>query len=321
MNNPLTVLPDQATEVLISATGLACQQINAFASEVFRTRGGRVGSGMGTLLEALWGYYANRTLLEHGPFAGKIEIAWLANHEYNDFACLVTDQLWNARLKQGELLRIEAKSMNMGADESKGHFDELYNKLGTWDLLLVLVWGWKPVDEYRVSPQIIDHFIGNAKAIALLRDQLHIARGGNFVDRNNCPDGCSTENCRHDGEPLNASGKRERLWGPESLRPAKASYAANFGGLVRMLKTNSDSARAIIRKIRAENDDAHRYISFIHRNYPNEEKNQYRQSEWAWLAKQLGLGTSGLSSDLIYSQIRAQPNYQDALRSLFDPTP
>jgi hypothetical protein len=312
MNNPLIILPDQAAEVLVSATGLACQQINAFASEVFRTRGGRVGSGMGTLLEALWGYYVNRTLLEHGPFAGKIEIAWLADHEYNDFACLVTDQLWNARLKEGELLRIEAKSMNMGADESKGHFDELYNNLGEWDLLLVLVWGWKAVDEYRVSPQINDYFIGNARSIALLRDQLHIARGGTFVDRNNCPD----------GEPLNASGKRERLWGPESLRPsAKVSYAANFGGLVRMLKTNSDSARIVIRKIRAENDDVHRYISFIHRNYPNEERNQYRQSEWTLVANQLGLVTTGLSADLIYSQIRAQPNYQDTLRSLFYSTP
>ena len=41
---------------------------------------------MGTLLEALWGYYVNQVLLNEGGEAAACEIGWLAGHEYNDFA-------------------------------------------------------------------------------------------------------------------------------------------------------------------------------------------------------------------------------------------
>ena len=52
-------------------------------------------------------------------------MGWLAEHEYNDYACLEMDCEWNPKTREGEFFRIEAKSMNLDADESKGHFDEL----------------------------------------------------------------------------------------------------------------------------------------------------------------------------------------------------
>jgi hypothetical protein len=143
---------------------------------------------MGGLLEALWGYYINQALLKIGDEAAECEIAWLSDHEYNDFACILRDQNWLSATRIGELFRIEAKSMNSGVDESKGHFDELVVHLQEWDLLLVLIWSWDVADEFRVYPHIRDFFIGRVVPIALLRDRLHIARGGTFVSRVNCPD-------------------------------------------------------------------------------------------------------------------------------------
>jgi len=190
----------------------ACRKMNAFSSEVLRTRGGRIGSGMGALLEALWGYMMNQALSENGH---DLEIAWFANNQYNDFACLEKTASWDEKNRVGELFRIEAKSMNVGADESKAHFDVLHNELHEYDSLLILVWEWKNIDANCFSPQIIDAFFDIAKPIILLRDELHIARGGSFVDADTCPDGCSPNDCLHHGEPLNAAGKRERIGGPE----------------------------------------------------------------------------------------------------------
>jgi hypothetical protein len=128
------------------------------------------------------------------------------------------------------------------------------------------------------------------------------------------------EVCKHHGEPLNASGKRERLSGPESTRPsAKVSYAANFGGLVRMLKTNSEAARRIFREVRATDSVAHDYISFIHRNFPDEEKNQYLAAEWKQAARLMGINITGLSIQEVIHQVRSVSNYQDALRDLYRP--
>ncbi len=310
--------PEEAANVVIRATGIACKNINTFSGEVLRTRGGRFGSGMGGLLEALWGYYTNQALLGAGEGAAECEIAWLSDHEYNDFACILRDQNWVSADKTGELFRIEAKSMNIGVDEAKGHFDEIVVNLQEWDLLLVLVWSWDAADEFRVYPHIKDYFIGRAAPVALLRDRLHITRGGSFISRADCPDGCLPDACKHHGEPLNASGKRERLSGPESTRPsAKTSFAANFGGLVRMLKTNSEGARHIFKEVRATDEVAHTYISFIHRNFPNEERNQYSRSEWLQVAIRLGIETKGLAPADIMAQIQATPNYQDALRGLY----
>lgn len=312
-----TSYPQKAVKILISSIDEICLEINEFSNSLLKTRGGRMGSGMGTLLEALWGYYTNEVLNKKKD-GSSCEIAWLGSHEYNDFACIIKDHHWDPESRTGELFRIEAKSMNIDADESKGHFDELYDNLQEWDLLLVLVWAWKKVDEFRVSPHITGYFIDTARSIAILRDKLHIARGGSFVDRNDCPDDCKPEICTHHGEPLNAAGKRERLSGPQSTRPSsKVSYAANFGGLVRMLKTNSEQARLTFRKLRAQNDGAHKYISFIHTNFPKEEINQYLTSEWRQLAKKLGMDFSGMGKQELVTNIRSKySNYQEELREI-----
>jgi hypothetical protein len=312
------LMSEEAAKIVISATAVACGRINTFSHEVLRTRGGRLGSGMGSLLEALWGYYVNQVLHNTGGEAAACEIAWLSDHEHNDFACILRDQDWVSAERIGELFRIEAKSMNVGVDESKGHFDEIVVNIREWDLLLVLIWFWAEADELRVYPHIKDFFIGRAVPVALLRDRLHLARGGRFIARVACPDRCDPEECKHHGEPLNASGKRERRSGPETTRPSeKVSHAANFGGLVRMLKTDSDIARQEFRQIRAEDDIAHDYISFIHRNFPKEEVNQYLTAEWKEAARKLNINIKGLPASQVIEHVRAQLNYQDILRNLY----
>jgi hypothetical protein len=312
----VVINPEQAFQEVIAATPVACLEINRFAQEVFLTRGGRMGSGMGVLLESLWGYYVDKGRPARAVGNEGWEIGWLPDNEYNDFACILCGMPWNPATKQGELLRIEAKSMNSDAEESKGHFEELIDHLGPLDLLLVLVWAWKPADRGRVCPTIEEHFIGPARPIAELRDRLHVARGSSFVDRLSCPDGCNPRQCTHHGEPLNASGKRERGSGPVNCRPAGVSFAANFGGLIRMLKTTSREARRVFRRLRAESDIVHRYISFIHRNFPKEEENQYLVSDWRTVARKLGVETRALSRGEIIAEVRKHPDYMDTLREL-----
>ncbi|MFM2438355.1 MAG: hypothetical protein RLZ55_1174 [Actinomycetota bacterium] len=112
----------------------------------------------------------------------------------------------------------------------------------------------------------MDAFIGNARNVAALRDSLHIARGGSFVVAGQCPDGCDVELCSHVGEPLNSSGKRERISGPASRRvSSKVSFGANFGGLVRMVKVRGEAARAALENGRAASTDAANYLDFIRR--------------------------------------------------------
>lgn len=310
------VTPEQSAELIVTNAPKTRELINAFTEEVLKTRGGRLGSGMGSLIEALWGYYLNGILCGEGIHSAECEIGWLVGHEYNDFACICRDAPWEPGTRQGELLRIEAKSMNLGVDESKAHFDEIH--LREHDLLLVIVWKWAPVDALRVYPQIVDQFIGNAICVAQLRDSLHLARRGSFVDKEHCPDKCNSATCTHNGEPLNARGKRERLEGPESRRPSrKTSYANNFGGLVRMLKTDSEQARQAFRKVRRESDIAHAYVSFIHRNFPNEELNQYTIHEWRALAEQLGLQPDTKAKDELAQAIQARDaDYHEKLRLL-----
>ena len=278
-----------------------------------------MGSGMGTLLEALWCYYVNQELLKNEDLNGVCELAWLVDNEYNDYACIEKDGEWNSETREGEFFRIEAKSMNLDAEESKAHFDQLSAYLSDYDLLLVLVWKWQRVDTKRSYPRIIDSFLGSAKPIAMLRDQLHVARGGSFVNSATCPDHCNPNQCSHDGEPLNAQGKRERLAGPESRRPSsKVSFAANFGGLIRMLKTSSPQSQALFRKLRKENDVMNEYISFIHRNYREEESNQYSSGTWRKLAKTIGVRLKqGMTKGEVISKIReTDPAYMDKLRQV-----
>lgn len=294
---------------------LACKRMNEFSATILKTRGGRIGSGMGALLEALWGYMMNEIILEKNTL--DCEIAWFPDNQYNDFSCIKRHLDWNPQTRESEYFRIEVKSMNIGADESKAHFSVLENEIEENDALLVLIWEWKKIDDTHSSPVVIDSFFDRASGVAKLRDALHIARGGSFVTKENCPDNCSSSTCTHDGEPLNASKKRERISGPESTRPsAKVSYAANFGGLVRMLKTDNEDARQVFRAVRTTNSTADHYISFIHRNFPAEEKNQFTTAEIRSVAKELGINVVGQKKDFLYEQIRTHSNYQNLLRKL-----
>ena len=170
------------------------------------------------------------------------------------------------RTRAGELFRAEAKSMNMGADESKAHFDELAQNIRLDDLLVVIAWRWE-LDGERNWPAVREIFLDRALPIAQFRDALHLARGGTFVDRAICPDECQAQSCSHHGEPLNSNGKRERLSGPESRRvSANVSHAANFGGLVRMLAARGQEARATLEVETQENAIGRSYIEFIRRN-------------------------------------------------------
>lgn len=293
----------------------ACQKMNEFSSEILRTRGGRIGSGMGALLEALWGYMMNQIILEEKKL--DCEIAWFPDNQYNDFSCIMRNCVWDPSSRENEYFRIEVKSMNTGADESKAHFSAISKEIEANDALLILVWEWRKIDDTYFSPIVIDSFFDKAKGVADLRDALHIARGGSFVDAETCPDNCDPTKCSHVGEPLNASGKRERLSGPESTRPsAKVSYAANFGGLVRMIKTDNANARAIFRNIRKNNAVADHYISFIHRNFPDEEKNQFTIAEFRAAATTLGIDSSGCNKNNLYEIIRKAEGYQKVLRDI-----
>lgn len=306
---------ERAYVLVKNALPEACNRINQFCERVLRTRGAKIGSGMGSLLEALWGYEINNTLRDSGH--AFFEMAWFPSHQYHDFACVGSTSLWNPLDKSGEYFRVEAKSMNAGADESKAHFDVLYSELDNYDALLVLVWSWKVLDQYHFCPEIRDVFFGEAKPLTIIRDNLHIARGGAFVDPQNCPDLCSPNMCRHAGEPLNEQGKRERISGPVSTKPSeKVSYAANFGGLVRMLKTRSPEAKSLFRRFRSSSSVIDDYISFIHRNFPNEELNHYSTLEMREVAKQLNVDTKGLSKMEIHQILKRHYNYQEKLKLL-----
>jgi hypothetical protein len=310
--------PQTAAGLIANLSPIAISELNKFARKTLQTRGGRAGSGLGSLLEALWGFFVSAELKKH--HAGKeLDLAWFPDHAYNDFACVLADQDWNPTTKSGELLRVEAKSMYRTADESKAHFDALVRELDTNDLLLVLIWEWIPLTtrgkKSRVAPAVISSFVGSAIEVAKFRDALHVARGGSFVSPP-CPDD-RQRTCSHIGEPLNADGKRERRTGPESRKPANASYAANFGGLVRMLKTNSDAARVEFRKWRTASPVVHSFVSFMHEQFPREEMNQYTVDEWRACARILDLDDIvGLSREGLYKRISTVKGFRERLRDL-----
>lgn len=296
-------------------SNIACQRMNDFSTQILRTRGGRIGSGMGALLEALWGYMMNQIISQDTSL--DCEIAWFPNNQYNAFSCIRRDEVWDATSRTGEYFRIEAKSMNIGADESKAHFAALDSEIEPNDALLILVWEWRKIDDFHFSPIVIDSFFDRAKGVAALRDALHIARGGSFVDSTHCPDGCLPYCCTHNGEPLNAAGKRERLSGPNTTRPSlNVSYASNFGGLVRMLKTDNQNARNVFRNMRRQNAVADHYISFIHTNFPNEEKNHYTIAELRETALRLGIDVHSGDKDSLYHAIRSVEGYQTILKNI-----
>jgi hypothetical protein len=238
------------------------KRINDFTAFHFRCLGGRMGSGMGSLMEALWAFYARHAL--NKALSHDYEIAWMVENAYNDFAVVRSEVAWDPTNRDGEILRIEAKSMNIDAGESKGHFDALQKEIGADDLLLVLAWKWIPLDGggQIVYPKVLDAFLGNALEIAGLRDALHVARGGSFVSGAHCPDGCDPASCLHNGEPLNSKGTRERRFGPETTHRTKVSRAGNFGGLKRMIATSSLSAQDTLEEQMAYPERAE-YVNFI----------------------------------------------------------
>ena len=61
---------DQANQAVIKASSIACDKINDFSKKVLLTRGGRMGSGMGTLLEALWCDHVNQELIKNEDCKG-----------------------------------------------------------------------------------------------------------------------------------------------------------------------------------------------------------------------------------------------------------
>lgn len=319
MSNIERITSSKAVTLVHSEARKALDALNTFSRYAFRTRGGRLGSGMGSLIEALWVYFMNQTLHNEGGIAADCEIGWLEDHEPNDFACVLRDAVWKSATREGELFRIEAKSMNLSVDESKAHFTELVKEMSVHDQLLILIWKWTTVDDWRSCPIITDYLLCPAQPIAELRDLLHTARGGSFIQGGTCPDGCAENPCSHTNEPLNAAGKRERKGGPDSTRPSeKVAFANNFGGLVRMLKTDNENARKIFRKARGENPIAHEYISFIHRNFPEEEINQYTIKEWRVLASHAGFDGKRKKAAEILEVLKATtPNYQELLRDLF----
>ena len=309
--------PSEAVAAIYADADAVVAQINEFTEATFRTRGGRLGSGMGSLIEALWVYYMNKTLQNEGGVARLCELAWLPDHQPADFACLQRDAEWEPESRAGELFRIEAKSMNIGVDEAKGHFTNLAKETSEFDQLLVIVWSWTEYDRFYRWPRIHDYFIGSALPIIRLRDRLHVARGGTFVPAGHCPDGCDVNPCAHVGEPLNAAGIRELRTGPIACKGKNVDYAANFGGLLRMIKTSNAEASAILRDERADCDVCHRFISFIHSHYPAEEMGQYGLGDWRQLALHLDIDPHGLGKFQLRDTIReVDPNYRELLRGL-----
>ncbi len=309
--------PRNAVAAVHGDASAVIKAINDFTATTFRTRGGRLGSGMGSLIEALWVYYMNQALYNEGGEARVCELAWLPDHQPADFACIERGSEWLPESRAGELFRIEAKSMNVGVDEAKGHFTNLAKETSELDQLLIIVWAWTEHDHHYVWPEIYDYFIGPSLPVIRMRDRLHVARGGNFVEAVSCPDGCDPEHCSHVGEPLNAAGKRERRSGPAATKPANVEYAANFGGLLRMIKTSGPDATRIFREERANCDVCHEFVSFIHRNFSNEEFGQYKLSDWRSIAHDLDIPTAGKNAPTLREEIaNANPQYRDLLRSL-----
>lgn len=263
-----TTASSRAAQAIISKTPAAIKLLNKFTRTTLLTRGGRIGSGMGALIEALWGFYLNGELAKD-PNSG-CEMAWMYGHEYDDFACVLKDADWHPDTQAGELLRVEVKSMVASADEPKPHFDRLQSELDGNELLAVFLWDWfeVPSTRHRVAPEIADHFIGTALPIARLRDVLHEVRGGSFVAPGTCPAGCSPDGCTHVGEPLNSKGTRERQTGPKQATGNGVSRpAANFGGLLRMLGTRNQEARDALRNVAATDATVKRFVDFMARNF------------------------------------------------------
>lgn len=83
-----------------------------------------------------------------------------------------------------------------------------------------------------------------------------------------------------------------------------------------MLKTSSPEARKVFRQLRASSEEAHAFISFMHRNFPAEEENCYLLNDWKSVAAALGIDVKGLSRDKLITKVRGFSDYMEVLRRL-----
>ena len=83
-----------------------------------------------------------------------------------------------------------------------------------------------------------------------------------------------------------------------------------------MLKTDSQKARNVFRNMRRQNAVADHYISFIHTNFPNEEKNHYTIAELRETALRLGIVVHSGDKDSLYHAIRSVEGYQTILKNI-----
>ena len=266
---PVVNIETFAATFLRNGQRLILDSINVFSEQYFLCFGGREGSGMGSVLEALYLFNANAYLLiDNAPM--QLALVWNSDHQYNDYVCVDRNEEWNPELRNGELFGIEVKAMISAADEAKAHFDVLEREIGLHDQLLVLAWSWQSTErgDRWVYPRVNDAFLGNAREIARYRDALHVIRGGSFVTLADCPDDCAVPNCTHVGEPLNANGKRERRSGPDATRVSQnTSHAQNFGGLKRMLAARNQHARIQREQALIGNNTATEFVDFVDRNF------------------------------------------------------
>ncbi len=225
----------------------------------FRTRRG--GGAMGLHLEKQLGKEVNVLLKLQEMELGELP------DQYNDYAVLEKDAYWDNETREGELFRVEVKSMEMDADESKAHFDVCIEQLNKYDMLVVLAWRWVTLPTRDTIPYVQDCFVSLAKPVAELRDELHLVRGGSFIDRADCPDGCEADQCIHHGASLNSKGFRETKEGPNSCRHPNTSYMNNFGGLVRMTGARTKQAKQKLKELRKGNSTIDAYMRFLERNF------------------------------------------------------
>jgi hypothetical protein len=287
---PAPTTPEQAERILREAHCRITDRVNAFSESHLLTVGGREESGLGALIEALWCFNANQILTsDNAPFS----VSWMSGNAYNDFAIVQNDLEWDPETHQGEIFRIEAKSMFSGADEPKGHFDHTLAKIGEFDQLLVIIWEWsRPTTRNLRHPIITSQFLGRAKPVAAYRDLLHRQRGGWFIgDKDSkdeiCPDGCSSVPCKHFGEAINESGVRERRFGPESRKGRGATAnASNFGGLVRMLAVKGAEKKNTAREFLLSNPMALEFVDFMYKNLPSKGDSFFSASEIRKIARQ-----------------------------------
>jgi hypothetical protein len=223
--------------ILEKLNPLVIEKLNKFFSETFLVDSTEINYGhstrFGILFEAMWGYYMKEELKTLGYM-----VKWICRNQYNDF--YISDLLGNF------ICNIEVKTLCLDSDESKSHFDALESELLSTDLLFVSAWKWDVIGDY-MKPKVTNSKFFISKEIAAMRDDLHILRGGSFIN----------------GEPINASGYRERLSGPDENKPNKVTHMANFGGLVRMLGTKSKESKTKLTEYYNMGGGCREYIDFV----------------------------------------------------------